>query len=112
MLLKAVLAIVIFFVLFGAFFAKEAYSSGGMMSENQGLSDIDFRRSGAVQTASSPPFSQSSRELNIDGRTPADVSLPYSHRLPPYSADLYPAAVDAFTVSSNAWEFDRYGLTY
>jgi len=105
MVFKIILAIVIFFALFGAFFVKESYSSGN-------ISNAMFRRSGAVQTASSPLFSQSSRELNIDGRTPANVSLPYSDRLPPYSADLYPAAVDAFTVSSNAWEFDRYGLTY
>jgi hypothetical protein len=107
MLLKILFAVVIFFILFGAFFTKESYAS-----KQSALSDKFYRQSGAVQTSSSPLFSQSSRELNIDGRNPANVSLPYSYRLPPYSADLYPAAVDAFTVSSNAWEFDKYGLNY
>ncbi len=107
-MLKGVIAIIVVLVLLSLFLNMEMFKSEGI----NGLTDNALRQAGADQTSSVPLFSQSSRELNIDGRDPSNVSLPYSKSLPPYVGDLYPDAVHAFTVSNNAWEYDRYGLAY
>lgn len=93
--------VIILFVIFLLYNMKEGMESA-----------MSPRMVGAVQTASSPLFSRSSTELNIDGRVPSKSSMPYSKRLPDYTSDLYPAAREAFNVSSSSPMYDIYGLSY